>query len=52
MTAGVDRARILLFVDQATVSRDSAEPRLALNRVEFQMVKQGDSWVVDDILSF
>lgn len=52
MTAGVDRARILLFVDQATVSADSAEPRLALNRVEFQMVKQGDSWVVDDILSF
>lgn len=52
MTAGVDRARILLFVDQATVSKDSAEPRLALNRVEFQMVKQGDSWVVDDILSF
>ena len=52
MTASVDRARVLLFVDQATLSNASPQPRLALNRVEFQMVKQGDSWVVDDILSF
>ncbi len=43
---------MLLFVDQATLSNASPQPRLALNRVEFQMVKQGDSWVVDDILSF
>ena len=44
---------MLLFVDQATVSNATRRSRsLALNRVEFQMVKQGDSWVVDDILSF
>ena len=52
VSAGTDEAKVLLFVDQTTLSNASDQPRQALNRVEFQMVKQGDSWLVDDILSF
>jgi Mce-associated membrane protein len=52
ISADTDEAKILLFVDQTTLRSDSDQPRQALNRAEFQMVRQGDSWLVDDILSF
>ncbi len=50
--AGEDRARVLLFVDQTTVSDARRRPQLALNRVEMMMVLRGGSWLVDDIRSF
>lgn len=50
--AGTDKVRVLLFVDQTTVSTANKTPQLALNRVEFVMVKRGDSWLVDDITSY
>jgi Mce-associated membrane protein len=52
ITAGTDEAKVLLFVDQTTLRSDSDQPRQSLNRAEFQMVREGDSWVVADILSF
>ena len=47
--AGEDTARVLLFVDQATVTADSQRPRIALNRVVMTMVHEDDRWLVDDI---
>lgn len=55
LTTSSDAVRVLLFVDQTTQSRqgpDAAQPQLALNRVELQMVRQDDSWLVADVLSF
>lgn len=52
ISADTDEAKVLLFVDQTTLRSDSDQPRQALNRAEFQMVRQGGSWLVDDILSF
>lgn len=48
--AGADRVEVLLFVNQTTTSTaNSGEPQTALNRVVFSMVRQGESWRVDDI---
>ena len=47
-----DTARVLLFVDQATVSTSNEQPQIALNRVEMSLVREGDSWLVDDISSY
>jgi Mce-associated membrane protein len=48
--AGADRVEVLLFVNQTTTSTaNSGEPQTALNRVVFSMVRQGDTWRVDDI---
>ena len=47
-----DSARVLLFVDQATTSATSKRPKLALNRVEMLMVREGGTWLVDDISSY
>ena len=44
-----DTARVLLFVDQATVTAENQRPRIALNRVVMTMVREGDRWLVDDI---
>ena len=52
ITAGTDEAKVLLFVDQTTLRSDSDQPRQSLNRAEFQMVIECDSWVFADILSF
>ena len=50
--AGADRVEVLLFVNQTTTSTaNSGEPQTALNRVIFSMVRQGDTWRVDDITS-
>lgn len=50
--ASADRVRVLLFVDQTTVSRANENPQVALNRVEMIMVRDGDDWLVDDITSY
>lgn len=48
--AGTERVEVLLFVNQTTTSTaNSGEPQTALNRVVFSMVRQGDTWRVDDI---
>jgi Mce-associated membrane protein len=47
-----DTARVLLFVDQATTSTANVRPQIALNRVEMSLVREGDTWLVDDISSF
>jgi len=48
-----DKVRVLLFVDQTTVSTaNSGEPTRALNRVRFDMVKVDGTWLVDHITSY
>jgi Mce-associated membrane protein len=47
-----DTARVVLFVDQTTVSKANPRPQIALNRVEMSMVRSGDSWLVADITSY
>lgn len=51
--ADPDRANVLLFVDQSTVSTaNGGEKQTALNRVEMKMVRQDGAWVVNDITSY
>jgi len=50
--ASQERVRVLLFVDQTTVSSANEEPQQALNRVEMIMVREGDRWLVDDVTSY
>jgi len=47
-----DRVRVLMFVNQTTLSTANPEPQVALNRVEFDMVREDDTWLVDDITSY
>ncbi len=47
-----DRVRVLVFVDQTTVATNKKTPQVALNRVEFDLVLRGGSWLVDDITSY
>jgi F0F1-type ATP synthase membrane subunit c/vacuolar-type H+-ATPase subunit K len=47
-----DTARVLVFVDQSTSSKANPDPQVALNRVEMSMVREGGSWLVDDISSY
>ena len=41
----------MLFVDQTTVSKANPRPQVSLNRVEMSMVRDGDTWLVEDISS-
>ena len=50
--AAPDRVRVLLFVDQTTVSTANQGPQKALNRVEMDMVERSGTWLVDDISSY
>lgn len=52
VTTGTDEVKVLLFLDQTTLRSDTAQPRQTLNRTEFRMVREGDSWLVADILAF
>jgi len=47
-----DTARVIVFVDQATTSAQTQRPKLALNRVEMSMVREGGTWLVDDMSSY
>lgn len=52
-TAQPDRVNVLLYVNQTTTSTaNGGQPQVALNRVMFSMVKQGGSWLVDNITSY
>ncbi|MCU1533519.1 MAG: hypothetical protein JWO49_3090, partial [Arthrobacter sp.] len=44
-----DRADVLVFVDQARLVGDSAEPTVFANRIKVTMVKDDDGWLVSDI---
>ncbi len=46
-----DSAEVLMFADQSTTNNSSPEPKLALNRVNFTLVRDGSEWLVDDIQS-
>jgi chlorite dismutase len=48
---GPDEATLLLFIDQTITHSDSEQPRQALNRVTISMVREGETWLVDDIQS-
>lgn len=51
--ADPDRAAVLLFVNQTTTSTaNEGQPQRALNRVQMSMVKQGGTWLVDNITSY
>jgi len=51
--ADADRVNVLLYVNQTTRSTaNSGEPQVALNRVQLSMVKQGGTWLVNDITSY
>lgn len=51
--ADPDRVDVLLFVNQTTTSTaNGGQPQIALNRVTFHMVKQKDTWLVDNITSY
>jgi Mce-associated membrane protein len=53
VTADKDRAEILVYVDQRTVSTaNGGDPQLALNRTTFTMVRRGGSWLVDGYKSY
>lgn len=48
-----DRAEVLLFVNQTTMSTANPDPQVALNRVMLTLERQGDgTWLVDDITSY
>jgi Mce-associated membrane protein len=48
VTADEDRAEILVYVDQNTVSTaNGGKPQLALNRTTFSMVKRNGTWLVE-----
>ena len=52
-TAQPDRVNVLLYVNQTTTSTaNGGQPQVAMNRVMFSMVKQGGSWLVDNITSY
>ena len=50
--ASEDSVKVLLFVDQTTQSTAHDRPQVALNRVEFDMVKRDGEWLVDGITSY
>ena len=50
--ADADRVNVLLYVNQSTTSTaNSGQPQVALNRVQLSMVRQGGTWLVNDITS-
>ncbi|MGH3458375.1 hypothetical protein, partial [Aeromicrobium sp.] len=48
-TCSEDKARILVFVDQARLADGSDKPTVFGNRVELEMVNRDGTWLVDDI---
>jgi Mce-associated membrane protein len=51
--ADADRVNVLLYVNQSTTSTaNGGRPQVALNRVQLSMVRQGGTWLVNDITSY
>ncbi len=46
---GVDRAQVLVLVDQVSTNAASAEPRTDRNQVTVTMERVGDRWLIDDL---
>lgn len=46
-----DRVRLVVFLNQST-SKDGGDPSFSLNRLGVTMVKSGNSWLVDNIVSY
>lgn len=44
-----DHVTVLLFIDQTLTSDSSSDRQLATPRVRMSMVRQGDSWLVDEV---
>lgn len=47
-----DRVEVLVFVDQARVVADDPEPTVFGNRISLTMVREGGTWLVDDIEAY
>lgn len=47
--AALDRVTVVLFVDQTLTNSNSPTPRVDRNEVQIVVVKQGDSWLIDDV---
>ncbi|NLG48167.1 hypothetical protein [Gordonia sp. (in: high G+C Gram-positive bacteria)] len=44
-----DTARVLLFINQSSTRNDAAEVQIDASRLVFGMVKQGDTWKINEI---
>jgi hypothetical protein len=44
-----DRAKVLVFIDQARVADRDTKPTVFGNRIEMTMVKRNGDWLVDDV---
>jgi Mce-associated membrane protein len=47
--AALDRVTVVLFVDQTLTNSNSPTPRVDRNEVQIVVVKQGDSWLIDNV---
>ncbi|MGI9085661.1 MAG: hypothetical protein ACR2FE_10300 [Aeromicrobium sp.] len=48
-SCSTDRAKVLVFIDQARIADDSPEPKVFGNRVELDMVNRNGTWLVNNI---
>lgn len=46
-----DRAQVLLFVDRPTTNAQNTEPLVYPDQVTVTMLRQGEEWLVDDLLT-
>jgi Mce-associated membrane protein len=49
ITTAVDRAVVLVFVDQTVTNSQLAAPRLDRSRIDVTLVRQGDRWLIDGL---
>lgn len=47
ITTGVDKAVVLVFVDQTVTNSQLSAPRLDRSRIDVTLVRQGDRWLID-----
>lgn len=48
-TCADDKAKVLVFIDQARVADGADQPTMFGNRIEMTMVKRNGDWLVDDV---
>lgn len=48
-TCADDKAKVLVFIDQARVADGADRPTMFGNRIEMTMVKRNGDWLVDDV---
>lgn len=49
VSTGLDRAVVLVFVDQTVTNSQLAAPRLDRSRIDVRLVRQGDRWLIDGL---